>query len=40
MHGRAPGGIQARLKKLGLIEWDSENQTYITRKSDEPEKPD
>ena len=35
MFGRRVGGIQSRLKKLGLIEWDSVNQTYKNSKNDE-----
>ena len=32
MIGRQVGGIQSRLKKLGLIEWDSEKQEYVKAK--------
>ena len=34
MLGRRVGGIQSRLKKLGLIKWDSVAQTYRSSKPD------
>ncbi len=34
MLGRKAGGIQSRLKKLRLIQWDSETQTYKTSKTE------